>query len=319
VRLSKGNNIKDTRTSMSFISLEGMFECIRDGNENMKETTLLLRKVNQYSKEHYRNMKVKLPYVSCSIFEDNIRNYNNFLHAIGWIIDVDSETDLEIGLKEMILKDDRIGIAFRSPNGCGLKMFFFFDEPYNDKINYTNAYKSFSQEFGLKYGILDKIDMKNCDVSRVCFLCHDPECFININYTPIEPHAYIYSKSNLVEVADSDASMEINPDVYKNIMHRLGSKPKPIQSQPLVPYQIYQAIEPIRSVLFDNQIEIVSTEEIQYGIKIFLKYGRDNGEIIVYHGKSGYTVVSSPKKGVHHSLNEIAKQIVETFLYTMPL
>ncbi|MBK8390594.1 MAG: hypothetical protein IPL23_15490 [Saprospiraceae bacterium] len=108
-------------------------------------------------------MKTQLPYLSCSTFMNNIRKYENFESACGWILDIDSKVALEADLAQKIKSDERIALSFTSPNGYGMKLFFLFDHPWRDKLNYSTAYKSFSQKFALDYGIMENIDLKNCD------------------------------------------------------------------------------------------------------------------------------------------------------------
>jgi hypothetical protein len=320
ISYSFGPNVKDNKTPLIEVSSEDVVNMVKTGAEGIAETTTTLRKIVKYSKEHYRNMKTQLPFVACSTFDNGIRKYENFKHATGWVIDIDSEQILPLDIKEKLYGDSRVYIGFVSPNGMGLKLFFRFEQPYVDKVNYGSAYKTFTQEFAIKYGIMDKIDLKNCDVSRVCFLCHDKECYYNEDAIAIDPSQYISSlfSSEIMSIEHqaNEKQPSLSDEEYRNVLARLGSKPRPIQSRPFVPNEVIKVIEPLKIILEENAIEIIKSEEIQFGMKLYVRCNKDCGEVIVYHGKQGYKVVTSPKKGNHHALNEIVKQIIEYYLYT---
>lgn len=315
--LSYGDNCRDINQALTPRSIVDVFNQIKDPNSKLFEETKLLRTVYTYSKERYREMKTRLPFISCSHFNPNHRKFENFDLSIGWILDIDMDEKMEESLLNDILCDQRIVLAYTSPNGLGLKLLFLFEEKIQDKINYTNAYKAFTHEFGLKYGILTKMDLKNCDLSRISFLCHDSNCIMREEYTPINFTEYI---SILPDISQNKGNQNfennITPTVYKNILEKLGARAKPIQSKPFVPNQLLLAIEPLYLIMEEHGISIVKHEEVQYGIKLCGRINNDQGEIIIYHGKKGWSVVSSAKKGLHHDLNEIMKQVAENFLFT---
>jgi len=320
VIFSFGMLVKDNQTPLQRIDFVTIGEIIKNGFHGIQEKTKILRQVVRISDDRYRYMKTQLPYLSCSTFMNNIRKYENFESACGWILDIDSKVALEADLAQKIKSDERIALSFTSPNGYGMKLFFLFDHPWRDKLNYSTAYKSFSQKFALDYGIMENIDLKNCDVSRVCFLCQDEKVLINPAYLCIDPLEYIFQPSLFLteqkEIIQKNEDEGIPADIYKNILYRLGTKPKPTQSKPLVPDGLFQIIESITELLKEHDIEVVKKDEVQYGIKIEALHHNNRGEVIIYCGKKGYTVVSSARKGVHHALNEIMKQILENYLYT---
>ncbi|MFM2392281.1 MAG: hypothetical protein RLZZ546_258, partial [Bacteroidota bacterium] len=289
---SFGMNVKDNCTPLKIIEVKELIEIITSGTRDIANTTHNLRKVIKYSKEHYRNMKTQLPFVSCSIFEQNIRKYEHFISANGWIIDIDSDVTLDKDLRHRIVSDSRVFIAFTSPNGMGLKLFFKFIKPYADKVNYKSAYKAFTQEFALKYGLMSQIDFKNCDVSRVCFICYDKDCHYNEEAEKIDPeifvHKIVLTSSVQLEEEDKNEKSSIDEKTYRNILHRLGTAPRSIQSKPMVPYEVIKVIEPITIKLREYEIEVVETEPVQCGMKIMGRSGNDKAEVIIYYGKQGY-------------------------------
>lgn len=67
---------------------------------------------------------------------------------------------------------------FVSPSGKGIKIIFRVDTSFTPKQNYEAAanYLKDKLELGGK-----EIDPSGSNLSRLCFLCHDPKCFINPN------------------------------------------------------------------------------------------------------------------------------------------
>jgi hypothetical protein len=321
VLFSFGTNCKDNKQPLSLVSLQELRDIIFKPNGPLNEQTKMLRTVYTYSKERYRSMKTQLPFISCSHFQPPHRKYDNFQQALGWIIDIDLSEVMPGAIYNLITRDNRVALWFTSPNGYGLKLLFLFSQPFTDALRYSTAYKSFSHEFGIKYNILDKIDLKNCDVSRISFLCHDHKVGMNPLYDAIEIEQYI---SELLPIADNirvkkPIKEEITDGVYKNILSRLGSRPKPIQSDPHVPSLVLKAVELLSMMFEEMDIIIINHEKVQYGMKLIGQMKMDTGEIIIYHGKRGWSVVSSARKELNHDLCEVMKKATEYYLLTHPI
>ncbi|MBK7522810.1 MAG: hypothetical protein IPI53_01160 [Saprospiraceae bacterium] len=91
----------------------------------------------------------------------------------------------------------------------------------------------------------------------------------------------------------------------------LDTRPKTPKNSWPVTKEITDILPEIESALGEYGISLKSTDSIQYGAKIRVLKEKDLGELNVYYGRQGYKVVSSPRKGTHHELNEVAKQIIE--------
>ena len=68
-------------------------------------------------------------------------------------------------------------LIFISPSGKGIKCIVSIDIEAATHDEYFSALSSY---LDLNYGV--EIDSACKDVSRACFLCHDPNCFINPKY-----------------------------------------------------------------------------------------------------------------------------------------
>jgi hypothetical protein len=91
------------------------------------------------------------------------------------VLDFDELEDPE-RIRERILQDSSIDLVllFKSPSGNGLKGIVQTNSKKEDHENYFKAYTEyFNQTYGLS------IDKSGKDLSRACFLCHDPNVFVN--------------------------------------------------------------------------------------------------------------------------------------------
>ncbi len=90
-------------------------------------------------------------------------------------IDFDHLTNVET-LFERLLNDDYFDtqLLFRSPSGDGLKWIIPIDTAQSTHGNYFVAVSNYiSQTYGVE------VDKSGRDISRACFLPHDPQAFIN--------------------------------------------------------------------------------------------------------------------------------------------
>ncbi|MBK8872984.1 MAG: hypothetical protein IPN13_03290 [Bacteroidetes bacterium] len=110
-----------------------------------------------------------------------------------FIIDVDHLGDTSDQFKKSIVSDKVIRplLVFKSPSGDGYKVVIKIDPKiinYQAKSNIMlPIWGAVNRYFEINYSHLIKGDSKNCyidksgkDLSRACFICHDPEAFIDI-------------------------------------------------------------------------------------------------------------------------------------------
>ena len=111
--------------------------------------------------------------------EFDIRSNNSVKSVSGLLcIDFDHVVELEV-LFSKLLKDDYFNtvLLFRSPSGDGLK--WVIEIPPSD-LPHPDFFRAIENYIFKVYGI--KIDGSGKDISRACFLCHDPNAYINPNY-----------------------------------------------------------------------------------------------------------------------------------------
>ncbi len=311
---SYGENCKDNTLKLELISLKGLYTRITNPDATLIELTSTLRAVLRYSKDRYRSLKTTLPFFSCSVFDPPHRGIHNFKEAAGMVIDIDAGTAIDSELIKKFKNDPRIALGYVSPSNMGVKLIIPFDEVITDASQYTRIYKAFAFQFSHQYHLTDKLDMRNSDVSRISFICHDPNAWLlsdcmPVSWKDIESTAMVVVKDEVKDQGDIPA------DAYRQILAKLDTRPKIIKNTVPITEALQHVQHAIAEALEMYGIEIMDMEGIPYGMKMKIQKGKDQGELNVYSGKSGYRVVSTPRRGTHPELNEVSKRIVESVLF----
>jgi len=315
ILFSYGKDCKKTNVPLTKINITDLYQMIKDSDADLRDFTKNLRSILKYSKERYRTMKTGLPFFSCSVFDPPIRGINNFKYASGLIIDIDGDLPISQDLISKLKADLRIVMGYVSPSNMGIKLLFLFDQPIQNAQQYTSVYKYFSHEFATTYHLDDKIDTKNCDVSRISFICHDANAWYNADSIVIDWQSMAQSSLDTLLPAPSQEKQDnLSPSVYKQILLKLNTKPRIAKAESPLHKDIEEVLPEIKIELQGYQINIKEVEAIQYGAKIRIYRDNDQGEINVYTGRQGYKALSSPRKGTNPELNELAKHIIEGVL-----
>lgn len=316
ILLSFGKDCKKSIAPLQLISIPDLFAMIKESNADLRDFTKNLRSVLRYSKERYRAMKTGLPFCSCSVFDPPQRGVHHFQYASGLIIDIDSDEPIDPTMIQKLKGDLRVVIGYISPSQMGIKLLFLFDEPITDASVYTAVYKQFSYEFANTYHLADKLDTKNCDVSRISFLCHDPSAWYNDDAIPIDWKGMSLPSLQLsIPISgNTQGTDDISPSVYKQILQKLDTKPKLTKSDTTLHKDIEEVLPEIKTELEAYQIFVKEVEAIQYGAKLKIYRDKDQGELNIYTGRQGYKALSSPRKGTNGELNEVARHIIEGVL-----
>lgn len=317
MKLSYGLNCKDANTPLTAMSINDLYELITSPEQyDLISSTKNLRSILKYSQDRYRSMKTSLPFFSCSSFIPQFRKSENFNSASGLVIDLDFKSAVSSELINKFKNDLNIALGYISPSNMGMKLVFGFDIPITDPSTFVNVYKYFSFDFSKRYHLSDSLDQRNCDVSRISFLCHDPNAWIQTDFEPLHWKSYLPELlfPDIEESPIIKETNEIPTSTYKQILSLLGSKSKAKrQTMPLM-VEISTILPELTEELGGYGIKIESAESISYGAKIKVSRGSDLGEINLYHGKSGYTAVISPRKGTNNELNEATKIIIESVI-----
>jgi hypothetical protein len=157
------------------ISLMLIFELVR--SNTYQSNTEQLRSLSDTSKA--RDFKANnFDYVTFSGTFSK-RNDKSLLKHSGLItIDFDHIPDIPL-LKQQLLQDEyfETELMFVSPSGTGLKWIISIDLTECTHLDY---FKSIAAYILTTYNL--EIDKSGKDISRACFLCYDPDAYINPKY-----------------------------------------------------------------------------------------------------------------------------------------
>jgi len=164
--------IKNTVPSVN-VSLADVFKVLR--SEKYKNVTAELRsKTNKVERDLWKQNK--LDYATSSGTFTKRANAGLIQHSNYFCVDMDHVGDKDAieAMKQRVLKVYKPALMFVSPSGDGLKIVYQIDTGQASHEQFFSAFQTFFRnEFNIE------IDEKCKDVSRACFLCYDPECFMS--------------------------------------------------------------------------------------------------------------------------------------------
>ena len=103
------------------------------------------------------------------------------------VIDVDdlASTDEAREIQQTLVSDQEVvtALCFVSPKGLGVKWWAELPE-WCQNMTFSEQYAALSHYIGYTYGIL--ADSTGSNVNRLCFLPHDPLCYIHPKYLTIK-------------------------------------------------------------------------------------------------------------------------------------
>ena len=102
---------------------------------------------------------------------DNVLSYSGLI-----CLDLDKLSAIELeGLVQKLRHDKKVYVAFISPSGKGIKVIYRTDnsDPKRHKLYFDQLRSSFKTQYNIE------VDISGSDVSRLCFLCYDPNVYYN--------------------------------------------------------------------------------------------------------------------------------------------
>lgn len=313
---------------------------IREGAYDLKAKTEQLRKIQAIDHRKYQEIKKFLPYVTCGIFHPPVRKTENFAFADSFVLDLDHLSSKEISpdwVKEKISGDERVQVIFTSPGSDGVKILFPLAQRITDPVKFTLFYKVFALQFTRDYGIEQVIDTRTSDVTRACFLSFDPEVVHHENALPVNPELVIDFESaeqvgqaerisipypvtpgedpeteNVTEEPETDLTREKMAEIRRKLNPRAIIRK---ERQVIVPEKLNLLEAEIREKAAEVGLEVLEVKNINYGKQVAFGLEHLKGELNIFYGKRGYTIVKSSKSGCSEELNDIAHQLVAGILY----
>lgn len=322
-----GKDIRNSKSeTLQPMPLDELLRRIEAQEGELAAFTGRLRKVRALDETAYRGLKTNLPFFMMAEFRQGLRNGEHFQQIQGFCIDIDSldpvGQDAHELLKARLIQDEHALAVFTTPSGCGLKVLFQLHQPCDSSGLFTGFYRAFAKDFAVRYGLMGKVDMKNCDVTRVHFYCSDPGILRNPLFRAIHIEEWLNQNREESDLFQStDMNREAEPETreidYASIMEKLGGgAPKKAAKTYFVPDVLYAAEPRIRACIeMVSGMEIKELRPIQYGLKFIVMHHGNEGEVNVFSGRKGFSVVQSPRGGTHAGLNKLLQGLIEKALY----
>lgn len=303
----------------------------------LQSGTERLRKLCQLDKDAYKTVKTRLPYVVGSTFAVNelgtlLRRLDTFEAAHYFILDLDHCQDLNGQVPDVIRQDESVEMAFVSPSGMGLKVFFRLLEPCNDARQFSVAYRHFATDFGTRHRFTRSIDLRTSDVTRACFLAHDPHAYYNANAFPVDWQRWVQDPEgepllasptkDVAALATIKAPKPINATAYQEVLKQVNPRstaPTRREKQVFVPDELLPLEMEVRELCHGLNWELVVVERLNYGLKFCIRQGYRTAEINAFHGKKGFSLVRSPKTGTDPALSMLLYDKLYTLLFPAPV
>jgi hypothetical protein len=252
-----------------------------------------------------------------------------FEEAVGFILDIDNlppDSAIRNELFTAFKQNEEVALVYRSPGGNGYKLVFFLEEPIEDIQIYNHFYKTFAAAFAQRYKLDNYLDTSTCDVTRVSFLCHDAEAWLNPIPVCVQKDEFLPAngflppadreKESVVENNDkSNESNRLAAEQYKEILSSLHPhRPARPEKRIYVPPQLQDIVVHIQAQAALVDVCMTEARDIHYGKKIIFSCFTDFAEINLFYGKKGFSVIKSLKKGSNDTLAEIGERIVRLAL-----
>lgn len=285
----------------------------------LQHTTTRLRNLRTLDADAFRTAKTRLPYVVGSVFAPNeagqvLRRTEQFGAAFYAILDIDHCPDLNGQLPDSLRDDEYVALAFVSPSGMGLKVVVRLLEPCTDARQFQLAYRAFAGEWALRHRWATGLDLRTSDVTRACFLAHDPTAYLNPNAMPVdwsrwqtEAEADLPGMAETPTVTRKPATERpLNETAYQQVLRAVAGKEVPVrrEKQTFVPDALL-ALEPdVQTICTRMGWTLLVAQPLNYGLKFVVRQGHQTGEVNVHWGKRGFSVVRSPKTGTDPALTD---------------
>lgn len=315
-----GYNIS-SKEELQPIALEALMLGIKEDHFSLKDKSQTLGQLLQIDRSLYDLKKKQLPYFCFSNFKANLRRSENFISTPYLVLDIDKLDPQQMPvLRSQLEGDKRLKFMFKTPSGLGLKLLFEFSEEIFSAKEYHDLGHSFGLAFCRLYNIENNLDKATLEVSRASFLNFDPDAFINEDPIQIDPSEFLLRGSQLEELfsgAKENKEKEVKKneptaDVYQNILANLGQgKSKDKVSGVVLSDFWVDFLKVLQGLLPAIDCAIKESRSIAYGIQLCIEHKQGGtGEVNLYFGKKGYTVVKSNKAKHQVLVSEILENIV---------
>ena len=332
-QLSFGQQIMTTTSALQPVTLADVAAMVQ-ADAALHQQTTRLRRLLPFDREAYRTAKTCLPFVVGGLFGNGARRIEALEAATYFVLDLDGCAGLDGRVPDAIRADLAVALAFVSPSGEGLKLFFRLLDPCTDAKTFTAAYRNFAGEFGTRHGFVRSVDLRTCDPTRACFLAHDPNVYHNPEAMPVDWRLWLPTASAaealLFEETDEQLvtarvrrpaiERPINEVAYQNVLRAINpNAPVRREKQTFVPDELTALDPAMREICALLNWELVGLTPLNFGLKVAVKQGFRRAEVNVGYGKRGFSVVKSPKTGTDPALAELLYGELFRLLFPQPV
>ena len=169
----------------------------------------------------YKQKKTRLPaFIAGGLFPPGRRRANALKKHSGFLIlDLDHLDDAG-AVRQAAAEIPHTALAFVSPSGAGVKVLVALDSPPTDAHSHTDAWHAVSRYYADQLKV--EPDPTGKDVSRLTFLAHDPDTYVNPCAPPFAWRAAAPPLSSQFNGKASDAvpppSAQYTVDEYRDML-----------------------------------------------------------------------------------------------------
>jgi len=330
--LSFGEHITSATDTLNPFTLAQVAERVRTC-ETLQRQTVRLQKLAQFDRDAYKTAKTSLPYVVGALFANGVRRLDGLEEATYFILDLDQCSGLNGRVPDAIRADLSVAMAFLSPSGEGLKVFFRLLTPCHNPRSFTAAYRNFAGDFGARHGFVESVDLRTSDATRACFLAYDPDGYHNPDAMPVDWQIWLSTASEenslLTDAALADVQVTarkpaidrpINEAGYRDVLRAINpTAPVRRAKQTFVPDEVAEIQSAVRLICSQLNWELTECVPLNFGLKVAIKQGFRRAEVNVFYGKRGFSVVRSPKTGTDPALADALYGELYKLLFPTPL
>ena len=184
-------------------------------NAGWKATTERLRKLKSQDEDKYKALKEKaFAFTPSGVF--SYRNNQSLnTHALVMSLDFDgfTMTDEAIAFRDQLARLPETTLAFISPSGLGVKVLIRLHSPTTE-ANHHSAWRAVKDFTEKVRGFDVPPDKFAKDISRLCFISHDPDAYHNPKPAAFDWKAYLNDNPHLRQ-DETRNSEPLEPSVFQ--------------------------------------------------------------------------------------------------------
>jgi hypothetical protein len=327
-----GKNVRRKGDQLTPVELPRVAQMIGAPSGKLFDFVSQLREVYSLDHKRYQSLKVELPYFIGASFYPAARHRENFVAIEYFTVDLDYFDALDAPdfaeVRRKLCSRNDVQLLFTSPGGYGLKVVFRLAEPCSEAGVYRLFYQRFLENLILQYGLEDVADTVTHDVSRVCFLSHDPEVFWNEGASPVKLQEFVDLEHpqlpDQIQRAVKNSREEKSPEAtgpddltLEAIKRQLNPDYRPRKRVSAhTPERISRILPELEKLLLNHGIETLKSNPIQHGRQLRLGIGDYWAEVNIFFGKKGFSVVKTAKSGSQPDLAELVTRLLREYLIT---